>query len=261
MRFFSQIFNKIWQKLYLHSNQAGSYKEIYQNVNLKKLEKIIGCGIKNPAYFYQALTHRSFISQFTNGEFKSNERLEFLGDSILNMVVGEYLYNNFPDVDEGDLTKMRSRLVNRKALAVYAKEIGLWDFLVLSPGVIQSLDKGSDTILADGFEAIVGAIFLDSGLESTNEFIKKCLLKSGRIKAASTIDQNYKSRLLEYSQANGSGVPRYNTISSEGPDHDKIFKVEVIVNNQVCGTGTGKNKKEAEQAAAAAALKTFEIIA
>ncbi len=259
MRFFSQIFNKIWQKLYLHANQAELYKEKYQNVNLKELEKVIGFEIKNPTFFYQALTHRSFISQTTNGKFKSNERLEFLGDSILNMIVGEFLFKNFPDANEGDLTKMRSRLVNRKALATYANEIGLWDFLILSPGVTQSLDKGSDTILADGFEAVIGAIFLDSGLECTNKFIRKCLLKSGRIKTASTIDQNYKSRLLEYSQANGFGVPRYNLINSEGPDHNKIFTVEVIINNQVCGTGTGKNKKEAEQAAASTAIKSFEI--
>lgn len=257
---------QIWDKLFVKKTRHHQFgvdtptEEVLKIADYKKLEKIINHQIVDKKYFFQALTHRSFLTEFSNINLDSNERLEFLGDSILNMVVGEFLFELFPTADEGLLTKMRSRLVNRKALASYGHDLYLWDLILLSPSVAQSLENGSDTILADCFEAIIGALYLDAGIVTVKQFIKKTILSSSRIRIASTIDQNYKSLLLEHSQAAGNGVPRYNTLKWEGPDHDRVFTVEVRINNEVFGIGIGKNKKEAEQAAAAEALKRIELL-
>jgi ribonuclease III len=239
-------------------NDNVPVEEILKLANFKKLEKIIDHKIVDKIIFFQALTHRSFLTLYPNTILKSNERLEFLGDSILNMVVGEFLFEIYPNADEGSLTKIRSRLVNRKALATYGQELNLWELILLSPSVAQSLEKGSDTVLADCFEAIVGALYLDAGIVTIKKFIRKIILSSAQLKIASTIDQNYKSLLLEYSQAVGNGIPRYTIIKAEGPDHDRLFTIEVRVNNELYGIGTGKNKKEAEQSAAEEAIKKIE---
>ena len=262
--FFGQSIKRFWYKLFIKQTPPPPFgisiptEEILNIPDYKKLEKIINHQIVEKKYFFQALTHRSFLTLYINLDLKSNERLEFLGDSILNMVVGEFLFELFPESDEGALTKMRSRLVNRKALASYGHDINLWDLILLSPSVALSLERGSDTILADCFEAIIGALYLDAGMITAKKFIRKIILSSSRIKIASTIDYNYKSLLLEQSQAAGTGVPRYTIIKSEGPDHDRLFTVEVKVNNEVFGIGAGKNKKDAEQAAASEALKKIE---
>jgi ribonuclease-3 len=263
---FGQRIKRFWNKFYNKQTPPPAFginiptEEILNIADFKKLEKIINHQIVEKKYFFQALTHRSFLTQYTDHNIKSNERLEFLGDSILNMVVGEFLFELFPESDEGSLTKMRSRLVNRKALASYGHDLHLWDLILLSPSVAQSLEGGSDTILADCFEAIIGALYIDAGMDTVKRFIRKIILSSSRIKIASTIDYNFKSLLLEQSQAVGTGVPRYTIIKSEGPDHDRVFTVEVKVNNEVFGIGEGKNKKEAEQAAAAEALKKIETL-
>lgn len=201
----------------------------------------------------QALLHRSFL-QRPNQSTRSNERLEFLGDSVLNLVVGEYLYHHYPQAEEGELTQVRSRLVNRKALAAYAKSIRLADFILMSPSAAQSGRKGFDTITSDTFEAVIAAIYLDGGFQAARRFVERNLeagLKKGVVRTA---DDNYKSALLEHAQSHGFGVPRYAIIAEEGPDHDRTFTVEVSLNGGLRGTGTGKNKKEAEQAAARQAL-------
>lgn len=266
MGIFSRKISKLWQQFLFNKYSqkkypvASEFPECYKNIELQKFEQVAEYTIKTPALFYQAFTHRSYLQYSDKPGLLSNERLEFLGDSILNLVVAEYLYEKYPDADEGELTKLRSRLVNRKALAIFARELNLWDFLLLSSSASQAVGQGSDTILADGFEAVVGAMYLDQGIEPIRLFIKKRLFSAMRIKAIGMHDTNYKSLLLEYAQARGLAAPRYSVINSEGPDHDRFFTVEVHINNEVCGKGTGKNKKSAEQEAAAEAVSKFNII-
>jgi ribonuclease III len=219
----------------------------------RRLQRALGCRIRNRDLFVQALLHRSF-SQRSGHASSSNERLEFLGDSVLNLIVGEYLYSRHPNALEGDLTKMRSRLVNRKALAVYSKALQLSDFILMSPSAAQSVGKGYDTIIADTFEAIVAAIYLDRGFPAARRFVERQVLDAIAQGAVATADENYKSKLLEYAQSHGLGVPRYLIVKEEGPDHDRTFTVDVLLRNERRGTGTGKNKKDAEQAAASEAL-------
>lgn len=212
-----------------------------------------GYPVRNRDYFLQAVVHRSFLQLCPPGQFKSNERMEFLGDSVLNQVVGEYLYHAFPEAEEGQLSKMRSRLVSRYALADCARRLKLEDFLLLSPSAHQSISDGSESILVDAVEAFVAAIYLDGGYNAARAFITGHMLDVfGGTRMA--VDDNYKSRLLEFSQARGMGTPRYVTINESGPDHNPLFTVEVQVGGVPVGDGRGGNKKAAEQNAAASAL-------
>jgi ribonuclease-3 len=221
---------------------------------LKRFEKLLGYQIRNHELFLQALLHRSFLQR---GQYasRSNERLEFLGDSILNLIVAEYLYHQFPNAEEGELTKIRARLVNRKALAAYGKAIHLSDFISMSPSAKQSVGKGYATITADTYEAVIAAIYLDGGFEAARTFVEQQVLTALRRGSVATDDENYKSMLLEYAQSRGIGVPRYTIVHEEGPDHDRTFTVDVVLGNERKGSGSGKNKKEAEQAAASKALE------
>jgi ribonuclease-3 len=219
-----------------------------------RFEHLIGYRPKSWSLFLESLLHRSYL-QYLGPQAKSNERLEFLGDAILNSLVAEHLYRLYPSMEEGDLTKVRSRLVNRKALAQRAKELRLSDYMLLSSSALQSVDSGSDSILADAFEAVIGAIYLDGGLSAAREFVTRALLAQSGILSSALTDDNYKSALLEYSQGRSMGVPRYAIVREDGPDHDRRFTVEVFLGAESLGTGTGRSKKDAEQAAAAQALE------
>jgi len=223
---------------------------------LNAFEKKLRYHIRNREVFTQALQHRSY-HQRSHHSLRSNERLEFLGDSVLNLIVGEYLYKKHPRAEEGDLTKMRSRLVNKKALAAYAKDFGLSEFILMSPSAAQSLDKGHETITADTFEAVIAAIYVDGGFDAARTFVERQVLGAMKRGSVITEDENYKSLLLEYSQSHGLGIPRYMIVREVGPDHDRTFTVDVLLNNVRRGSGSGKNKKEAEQAAASQALENL----
>lgn len=220
---------------------------------VRRLQRVLGCRIHDRNLFVQALLHRSF-PQRSGHASSSNERLEYLGDSVLNLIVGEHLYARYPDSLEGELTKMRSRLVNSKALAAYAKALHLSDFILMSPSAAQSVGKGYDTIIADTFEAIVAAIYLDRGFAAARRFVERQVSQAIAHGAVATSDENYKSKLLEYAQSRGLGVPRYLIVKEIGPDHDRTFTVDVLLRNERHGTGCGKNKKDAEQTAASQAL-------
>ena len=226
-------------------------------VDFAKFEIVIRYRPRNWAVFIKALMHRSYL-QFLDEAWDSNERLEFLGDAVLNFLVAEYLFEKYPDREEGYLTKVRSRLVNRKVLAQQAKEIHLSEFLLLSSSAAQSIDSGSESILADAFESVIGALYLDGGLKAARTFILTELLTNEEVFQSALLDDNYKSGLLEYAQARSFGVPRYIVVREEGPEHDRRFTVEVLLNLQAFGSGTGRNKKEAEQAAAAQALERLQ---
>jgi ribonuclease III len=221
------------------------------------LSRILHYQIRDRNLFREALSHRSYLQVAPDSAAESNERLEFLGDAILNLVVAEYLFLRDTEAPEGDLTKVRSRLVSRKALTVFAHELHLADFILLSPSASQMAARGMETILADAFEAIIGAIYLDSGFHDAKRFVEYCLKHAIDRGSLRMEDENFKSKLLEHVQAGGFGAPRYVTVNEEGPDHDRTFTVEVFINGTSYGVGNGKNKKDAEQSAAEMALQQF----
>ena len=234
--------------------------DLSATIDFSRLEDAIRYKISNPRLFTEALSHRSYLQIPGNEHILSNERMEFLGDAVLNLTVAEYLYRHHLLASEGDLTKIRSRLVNRKALGLYAREIHLGDFLLMSPSTSQIGSKGMETILADAYEAVIGAIYLDGGLPYAQEFVDRSILRALECGVITMDDDNFKSRLLEYAQAGGHGSPRYLTTAEEGPDHDRTFTVEVWIGNVPQGSGKGKNKKDAEQAAAEHALHQLNIL-
>jgi ribonuclease III len=245
--------SRIPARFLLRSERSTDLSFLYPHVNFDGLEDMLQHRIRNKNFFAQALVHRSYLSTADKFPCDSNERLEFLGDAVLGVVVAEYLYHAHPKASEGELTVLRSRLVNRKALAYYAKDLDLWKFLLLNLNPLHAGDKGSDTILADAFEAVVAALYLDGGLDTARSFILACVEAA---LAEGFLDEraNFKSALLELTQSQGNGIPRYSLVKEEGPDHDRTFTIQVLVQNIPLGTGVGKNKKEAEQAAAEQAL-------
>ena len=215
-----------------------------------------GYHVRHEKFFIQAIIHRSFLQLVPPGITQSNERMEFLGDSILNLIVAEHLYHTFPEAEEGELSKIRARVVSRTSLAECARRLRVEDFVLMSPSAHQSIRTGSESILVDAVEAFVAAIYLDGGYKAAKTFVEDQILKQFPTSRLS-LDENYKSRLLEYSQANGLGIPRYVTIGESGPDHSPVFTVEVQVNGIPVGAGSGGSKKTAEQAAACRAIEFF----
>jgi len=233
---------------------SGEIQKSFPPEKFKTLEKIIGTTVGDKKFYVEALIHRSFLEE--NNQFNySNERLEFLGDSVLNLVIGEFLFSRFPDEEEGFLTKVRAKMVNRNALSITAEQLKLDELLILSNNVPKSVAHSSKSMLSDALEALIGAIYLDKGLDACKKFIEKNILEPSLKKGDHLIDENYKSQLLEYAQANKLDIPIYQIISEEGPHHDKIFTAEVIIEGKVLGEGKGKSKKEAEQNAANKAFK------
>lgn len=220
---------------------------------LSELEALLGFEIKNKSYYIRALMHRSFLEHLEVHD-DSNERLEFLGDSVLSLVVAEYLFENFIDKDEGFLTKVRAKLVNRNALSESAESMGLQKYLLVSQNLSSRFNVASKTVLSDALEALIGAIYLDHGLQTSKNFIQKILIDPNIKEGDYLIDENYKSQLLEFAQANKYDIPSYTVIKEEGPQHERIFTIKVTIGNHITGTGKGRNKKSAEQNAAKAAL-------
>lgn len=219
--------------------------------DLSLLEKAIGYTFQNRNLLVNALTHSSYANE---ARTQSNERLEFLGDSVLSIVVSEHLYTLYRKKQEGSLTRMRASLVCEDTLFRFAQQINLGEHLRFGKG--EKLNGGCTrpSILADGFEALIAAIYLDGGIENAREFIMRFIVDEiNRMKPQSTTD--YKTKLQEIVQAAGEDHIEYCIVGESGPDHDKRFTVEVHLNSNVVGKGTGHSKKEAEQRAAREALK------
>lgn len=222
--------------------------------NFSKLEKLLETNIVNKNIYLEAFVHRSYLEE--NNHFaSSNERLEYLGDSVLNLVIGEFLFNKFPNEEEGFLTKVRAKMVNRNALSLVAENIKIGDFIILSSNIPKTITQNSKSILADALEALIGALYLDKGIETCRCFILKNIVEPVLKEGEHLVDENYKSQLLELAQANKLANPVYHIVNEEGPHHDKTFTVEVIIADKVFGKGIGKSKKEAEQFAAKKALE------
>lgn len=221
----------------------------------RALTGLVGAPVDDLALYAQALTHRSVLRGQPNSHLFSNERLEFLGDAVLGFVVGEHLYHTFPDQAEGFLTRLRAKLVNGQALAHAAEAGGLGALLRLSDNMDGAEGRGNASILADAFEAVIGAVYLDLGIDAARAFIHRLLLDEADLDDLAERHDNFKSLLLEYAQAHGWPQPVYNVTHEEGPSHAKTFTVEVIVQDAPRGEGTAPSKKKAEQAAARMALK------
>ena len=219
---------------------------------INKLEEAIGYRFKDITLLQNALTHSSYANERWHDSLKSNERLEFLGDSILGMVTAEYLYRNFPDRPEGDLTRMRADMVCERSLAVAAERINLGGHLLLGNGEEASGGRQRDSILADAVESVIAACFLDGGMEPARKFINTFVLTEVPVKRLRNTD--YKTALQELVQQKKNQVLSYAMVGESGPDHDKQFEVEVSLNGKVVGSGRGSSKKRAEQDAAKAAI-------
>ena len=222
---------------------------------IKDLEAAIGYRFKNISLLQNALAHSSYANERWHDSLKSNERLEFLGDSILGMVTAEYLYRNFPDRPEGDLTRMRADMVCERALAVVADRIDLGRHLLLGNGEETGGGRHRDSILADAVESVIAACFLDGGMEPARQFINTFVLTEVPVKKLRNAD--YKTALQELVQQKKNQILSYAMVGESGPDHDKQFRVEVSLNGRVVGEGIGSSKKRAEQAAAKAAMEAL----
>ncbi len=207
----------------------------------------------NPQLFEQAFTHRSYLNE-ARGEVSSNERLEFLGDSILSFVVSQELFKKYPEYDEGVLTNIRSLLVNTKTLAEVAKSLDFGQFLRLSRGEEEAKGRENQSLLADCFEAYIGALFLDQGLNAVTTFIASALFERMVAIVNGKQFKDPKSLFQEYTQSIHHASPNYKVVKEEGPSHAKIFTVGVYVKDSLWGEGIGKSKQEAEEQAAKIAL-------
>lgn len=219
------------------------------------LEKKLDLKFKNKNLLLQAFAHRSYLNENTDFPLGHNERLEFLGDAVMELIVTEYLYKKYPDKPEGELTNWRASLVNAKMLAVVAEEIGLNDFLLLSRGETKELGKARQYILANTIEALIGAIYLDSGYTEAEKFIKNYL--TGRLAEviSSGSYKDSKSKFQEEAQEKTGITPFYKVVKEHGPDHKKKFTVAVFLNEEEVAKGEGFSKQEAEEEAAKKALK------
>ena len=222
---------------------------------IKDLENAIGYRFKNITLLQNALTHSSYANEFWRDSLRSNERLEFVGDSILGMVVAEYLYRTFPERPEGELTRMRADMVCERALAKVANRLSLGSHLLLGHGEEQGGGRERASILADAVESVIAACFLDGGMDAARKLIETFILCEVPVTRLSNAD--YKTAFQERVQQKKDQTIAYRLIGETGPDHDKTFQVEVLLNGQVVGTGNGSSKKRAEQDAARTAMETL----
>jgi len=233
---------------------SGDFDEIFLDEFLNQYS----LDTYNRRLFHRALTHRSYLNEHPDA-VEDNERLEFLGDAVLDFLVGAWLYHHFPEMQEGELTKLRSALVRTEQLADFAQTINLGRLMRLGRGEEDGGGRNRQALLCATFEALIGAIYLQAGILGVQKFFQPFLEKAVYQILSERKDQDPKSILQEWAQANGYGPPIYRTISTSGPEHDKIFEIEVLVNQTVFGTGTGHSKQAATKSAARNALASLDI--
>ena len=222
--------------------------------NWQELQQAIGITFHDMSLLEQAFAHSSYINENPGFHLSDNERLEFLGDALLNFIVTEELYHEFPDFGEGELTEIRASLIRQETLAQLASTLKLGDYLLLGKGEEATGGRRRETNLADVFEAMIGAIFLDQGLNAAKEFVlSKFSSQLEKMKAEGMMGRNYKALLQEFTQAKFKQLPTYRVVETSGPDHDRDFIVEVALGDKILGTGSGKSKRAAEMKAARSA--------
>ncbi len=215
---------------------------------------------QDSALLVRAMTHRSYLNEHPELALEDNERLEFLGDAVLDFVSAAWLYNRFPEAKEGRLTSLRAALVKTEMLAELAAQLELDQHILTGKGERESGGRKRNSMQADAFEALVGALYLDSGLEVARQLVEPLFAAAVEHIIAAELDRDAKSILQEWSQAERALTPRYRTVGSEGPDHAKVFTVEVCLGDEVAGCGEGSSKQAATQAAASDAIKRLQII-
>ena len=223
---------------------------------IKDLENAIGYHFRDIGLLQNALAHSSYANERWHNSLMSNERLEFLGDSVLGMLVANYLYRTFPDRPEGELTRMRADMVCEQTLARIAGQLGLGNHLLLGKGEEQGGGRSRNSILADAVESVIAASYLDGGMEAAKGIITRFVLCNVPVSRLQNAD--YKTALQELVQQKKNQTLCYRLVGESGPDHDKVFTAQVLLNDQVVGEGTGSSKKRAEQDAARTALETLK---
>lgn len=221
------------------------------------LGKKLGINFKNKQLLAESLTHRSYLNEHPESK-TSNERLEFLGDSVLSLLTSTRLFHDFPDFPEGQLTNLRSNLVRARTLADISKDLGLGEYLLLSRGEEKSGGRANESLLANLFEAVLGAIYLDQGLDKANDFLENHLFSKIPTISAKTAIFDYKSLLQEVTQNKAQVSPIYKVLSEIGPDHNKTFVIGVYLRGEKLAEGQGHSKQEGEQKAASLAIKKLE---
>ena len=235
-----------------------TFKPVEGRLNkLEKFQQWIGLYFRDISLLDQALTHKSYVNEGPNA--LENEKLEFLGDSVLGLVISEHVFLNFPYYREGRLSKLKSVAVSEPTLVKKAQEIKIGNYLQLGKGEMMAGGNRKPSILADALEALVGAIYLDSGLEAARDFVIRLFVDDIR-SIDEEEDMDYKTILQELFQGSYGTIPIYRVIQEMGPDHQRIFEMEVLLGDEVCGSGSGSSKKSAEQEAAKMALEAFRKV-
>lgn len=225
------------------------------DTQLGKLQQLLGVTFADTQYLLSAITHRSFLNENREATQAHNERLEFLGDAVLELVVTDYLFKAYPDKAEGELTAIRAALVNTNTLSETSTTLGINDYLLLSKGESKDVGRARQYILANAFEAIVGAIYLDQGYDTARDFIARRLFGRTEEIVDKRLWQDAKSRFQERAQEMTGVTPAYQTLKEQGPDHDRMFTVGVFLGDECVAQGEGRAKQEAEQKAAENGLK------
>lgn len=222
--------------------------------SLEKLEALIGVTFVDRIHLLTAVTHRSYLNEHKEAKQGHNERYEFLGDAVLELVITDFLFNKYPEKPEGELTAIRAALVNTVSLSEVASKLDLSEFLLLSKGEEKDTGRARQYILANTFESIIGSIYIDRGYETAKEFIGRNLFDKTEPIVAKRLWQDAKSRFQELAQEHTSITPSYETLNQTGPDHDRVFTVGVFLGGEKIAEGRGRSKQEAEQSAAEAGL-------
>ena len=227
-------------------------------MELEQFENSLGIIFRDKSLLTRALTHRSYLNENPDLPYLDNERLEFLGDAILDFVAAEFLYQRFPEMSEGDLTSLRAALVKGETLARFAHDIGLPQYLLMSHGEEAAHGRERPPLLAGAFEALIGALYLDQGFQAARELILRLLPNEAERVHHQRLDRDAKSMLQELSQGKLQVTPQYRLVETRGPDHAKEFTIDVVIKDKVYGQGTGRNKQTAEQEAARVALEALQ---
>ena len=225
--------------------------------NLDSFQQRIGYSFRDPALLLRALTHSSYVNEHPEEEASDNQRLEFLGDAVVDFVAGAWVFRRYPDFDEGQMTRLRAALVRTEMLARLARQAGIGEALRVGRGEEDAGGRERDANLCDAFEALVGALYLDGGLAAAETFVESLIGPVAETTLAAETYWDAKSRLQEWSQAELGTTPRYRIVAEEGPDHAKTFVAEVLLAKKVAGQGCGPSKQAAEQAAAQAAWESL----